>query len=147
MRDYRQVLPPIACWRRRGREVAIPASDVERLPAGSAGALRKALRAGDLAVVSGDVAKATAWWTVARSGFVRAIMESGAGMSAIVKTGANRYKVVRKMPASKVKPRGHGNEYGTVTSEVEGAAEEGGEVAGRFVRDEFVQTAKKLVVF
>ena len=52
-------------------------SDVERLPAGSAGALRKALRAGDLAVVPGDVAKAAAWWTVARSGFVRAIIEPG----------------------------------------------------------------------
>jgi hypothetical protein len=34
-----------------------------------------------------------------------------------------------------------------VTSEVEGSAEEGGETAGQFFRDEFVQTAKKLVVF
>jgi hypothetical protein len=122
-------------------------SDVEHLPAGSAGALRKALRDADLAVVTGDVAKATAWWTVARSGFVRAIMESGAGMSTIIRTGGNAYKVVRKAPASKVKPRGHGNEYGTVTSEVQGAAEEGGEAVGEFFKDEFVRAAKKLVVF
>ena len=131
-----------------GRQLTVLApSDVERLPAGSAGALRKALRAGDLAVVSGDVAKATAWWTVARSGFVRAIMESGAGMSAIVKTGANRYKVVRKMPASKVTPRGHStNESAEVTAEMQAASQEGGKAVGEFFKTEFVQAAKKLMV-
>jgi hypothetical protein len=58
-------------------------SDVQRLPAGSAGALRKALHGGELAVVPGNVATATAWWTVARSGFVRAIVEPGAGMTSV----------------------------------------------------------------
>ena len=58
-------------------------ADVQRLPAGSAGALRKALRDGDLVVVPGEVSKAVAWWTVARSGLVRAIMEPGAGMAGV----------------------------------------------------------------
>jgi hypothetical protein len=34
-----------------------------------------------------------------------------------------------------------------VTSEVQGAAEEGGEAVGEFFKDEFVRAAKKLVVF
>jgi hypothetical protein len=65
-------------------------TDGQGLPAGSAGALRKALRGGGLAIVPGEVSKAVAWWTVAPSGFVRAVMEPGAGMS---KIGGGKGKV------------------------------------------------------
>ena len=68
-----------------GRLTVLAPADVERLPAGSARALAKALRAGDLAVVPGDPSTARAWWTIARSGFARAIVEPGAGMSGIGK--------------------------------------------------------------
>ena len=121
-----------------GNLTVLAPSDVQRLPAGSAGALRNALRAGDLVVVTGDVAKATAWWTVARSGFVRAIMETGAGMSKVGGAGAGR-KVVRKPPPTPVGRQRHGggNEYGTVESTVEGVAEEGAEQVGYSVQSKF----------
>ena len=58
-------------------------SDVTRLPAASAEALKSALRGGDLAIVPGQVSTATAWWTVARSGSIRAVVNPGAGASTI----------------------------------------------------------------
>jgi hypothetical protein len=119
-----------------GHLTVLAPPDVERLPAGSAGALRNALRAGVLVVVTGDVAKATAWWTVARSGFVRAIMETGAGMS---KLGGAGRRVVRKPPPTPVGRQRHGggNEYGTVESTAEGVAEEGAEQVGHSVQSKF----------
>ena len=119
-----------------GNLTVLAPSDVQRLPAGSAGSLTKALRGGDLAVVPGDVATATAWWTVARPGFVRAIMETGAGMS---KLGGAGRRVVRKPPPTPVGRQRHGggNEYGTVESTVEGVAEEGAEQVGYSVQSKF----------
>jgi len=102
-----------------GRLSVLAPSDVPQLPAGSAGALREALRDGDLAVVAGDVATATAWWTVAQSGFVRAIVEPGAGMS---KVGP-----VRPGPAAgKRHPgqQGGGNDYGNAHKASQPAQEE-----------------------
>jgi hypothetical protein len=104
-----------------GERLTVLASpDVEHLPAGSAGALATALRAGDLAVVPGDVSTARAWWTVAPSGFVRAIVEPGFGMSAIGKVGpaGPGTGAGRRHPGQQRGGSGKGKEYTELVQEV-----------------------------
>ena len=100
------------------RLTVLAPSDVERLPARSAGALRTALRGGELAVVPGDVAAATAWWTVARSGFVRAIVEPGAGMSTIIPPVTATRQGTFSGGKDSGKRGGSGTEYTTINNEV-----------------------------
>jgi hypothetical protein len=120
--------------------VLVP-SDVERMPAGSAGALRKALRAGELAVVPGDVAKAAAWWTVARSGFVRALMEPGAGMS-----GAGGIRPVGGGSGPGNNPRqgggGSSGQYAHMVKKAADMAKQVGQRGGKVIRDGFDAAAR-----
>lgn len=112
-------------------------SDVQRLPAGSAGALRRALRGGDLVIVAGDVATATAWWTVARSGFVRAIVEPGAGMSKVapVQPGPGAGK---RHPGQQGGNQNKGaGEYIGVVRKVGEATKDAAAKGGRVIRDGF----------
>ena len=102
-----------------GRLTVLAPSDLQRLPAGSAGALRKALRGGDLAVVPGEVATAAAWWTVARSGLVRAIVEPGGGMSGVgLKVTATRQGTFSGGRNPQKQGGGSGPEYLTLENEV-----------------------------
>lgn len=96
-----------------------PASAGSLLP-GAARALAAALRAGETAVVPGDVSRARAWWTVARSGFVRAIAEPGFGMSAIGKVGAPGPGggAGRRHPGQQRGGSGKGKEYTELVQEV-----------------------------
>jgi hypothetical protein len=122
-------------------------SDVQRLPAGSAGALKSALRGGDLAVVPGDVATATAWWTVARSGFARAIIEPGAGGFRVGPVGGASGAGGRRPGQQGGRGRGGAaNEYGTLVNKVGQATKEVAGRGGQAVRDTFERAAPKALV-
>jgi hypothetical protein len=141
-----------AAWNPAGRSIVstslatggslsvLAPADADRLPERSAASLRRALRAGDLAVVPGDVATAQAWWTVGPSGFARAIIEPGTGGLKIV--GEAALRVVRKAPASGAGNNsgggGSGQYAGMVKTQGQ-AAKEGGQVISGGVR----HTAKR----
>ncbi|OFW07805.1 MAG: hypothetical protein A3H96_24805 [Acidobacteria bacterium RIFCSPLOWO2_02_FULL_67_36] len=124
----------------RGRLTVLAPSDVSRLPAGSAGALRSALTGGEMAVVPGEVATAKTWWTVGRSGFVRAIVEPGGGM--VKNTGklvTNRYAIKRVGAVVKAgqRPPGGGNEGAMMQKQGADSATTVGEASGDAVRSFF----------
>jgi hypothetical protein len=110
--------------------------DVQRLPAGSAGALRKALGGGELAVVPGDVATATAWWTVARSGFVRAIVEPGAGFTKVGGVGAGT-GTGKRHPGQQRGKQGGKDEYAGLVLENQSVATQGAKQLGYSSRSTF----------
>jgi len=139
----------------RGPLTVVAPGDAGRLPTGSADALRAALVRGEFAVVSGEVGTATSWWTVAPSGFVRAIVEPGAGMSKIAGTvyKASRYAITPVGAAAQAGNnlgRGGGGGAGVaerqaVEKVATDAAKEGANFVADMAKDKFVQVAKPLV--
>jgi hypothetical protein len=110
-----------------GRLTVLAPPDVQQLPARSASSLRQALLAGNLAVVPGDVAAAQVWWTVARSGFVRAIIQPRAG----------GFWTVTRKPAGSGPGNNSGGSSGKYASMVKTKGEEAkqvGQAMGRGVR-------------
>lgn len=114
-------------------------TDIGRLPDTTSPALVRALRGGETVVVPGEVARATAWWTVAASGFVRAILAPGTGGGKI--GGGGRMPPVNPVgPMGKDKNQKSGsNEYGEVDRNVGQNVKKGGDL---FAQNDFKKTAQ-----